>query len=174
MLVVALTRWGLRAGEVVTLHEDQPNFDTDEPHIQFDEQKDGSGTVSIAFGEDMARQHIAQAEGYLFPSERSQTSTRTAQQSPAGFTTSATRLGFLKRPTALPGSHTWADGSGTTPILGRHKIYWNTCEISPMSRRVRARKSYSKTILPMSGSENSDESSCERRWPVRLTASRPL
>ena len=73
MLIIGLAGWGLRAGEVAALHEDQLQLDADEPYIQFDERKNGPGTVAIVFGEDVARRHTTRVDGYLFPSERSQT-----------------------------------------------------------------------------------------------------
>ena len=71
MLVVALCAWGLRAGEVAALHADQLDLDSDEPHIAFEERKNGPGTVAIVYGEDLARQYLSRVgDGYLFPSER--------------------------------------------------------------------------------------------------------
>jgi integrase len=73
MLVVALAGWGLRAGEVAALHQDQLHLDADDPYIQFDERKNGPGTVAIVYGEDIARRHLSRVDGYLFPSELSKT-----------------------------------------------------------------------------------------------------
>lgn len=73
MLVVALAAWGLRAGEVAALHDDQLHLDADEPYIEFEERKNGPGTVAIVYGGDVARRHLARVDGYLFPSARSST-----------------------------------------------------------------------------------------------------
>lgn len=73
MLLVALAGWGLRAGEVAALHEDQLYLEADEPYIQFDERKNGPGTVSIVYGAEVAQRHCNRIDGYLFPSARSKT-----------------------------------------------------------------------------------------------------
>jgi len=73
MLLVALAGWGLRAGEVAALHEDQLHLEAEEPYVQFDERKNGPGTVSIVYGADIARRHCNRIDGYLFPSARSKT-----------------------------------------------------------------------------------------------------
>lgn len=73
MMLVALAAWGLRAGEVAALHEEQLDLVADEPHIEFEERKNGPGTVSIVYGADVARRHCDRIDGYLFPSARSQT-----------------------------------------------------------------------------------------------------
>jgi len=74
MLLIALAGWGLRAGEVAALHEDQLTVDGESPSVEFEERKNGPGTVSIVHGADVAQQHCDRVDGYLFPSERSRTS----------------------------------------------------------------------------------------------------
>jgi len=78
LLVVALAAWGLRANEVASLHVAQIERDTDDvPRIEFEERKNGPGTVSILYGMDALDERIAELadrpdwNGYLFPSERS-------------------------------------------------------------------------------------------------------
>jgi len=74
MMLVALAAWGLRAGEVAALHEDQLHLDGENPSIEFEQRKNGPGTVSIVYGLEVARRHCERVDGYLFPSERSKTS----------------------------------------------------------------------------------------------------
>jgi len=103
MLVVALAGWGLRAGEVAALHQNQLHLDADDPHIRFNERKNGPGTVATVFGEDVARRHVSRVEGYLFPSERSKTGHVDGTTITGCSTTSPTRRGFPRRSTASPG-----------------------------------------------------------------------
>ncbi|WP_262181605.1 tyrosine-type recombinase/integrase [Haloarcula laminariae] len=73
MLLIALAGWGLRAGEVAALHEDQLVLDGESPSVEFEERKNGPGTVSIVYGADVAQRHCDRVDGYLFPSKQSQT-----------------------------------------------------------------------------------------------------
>jgi len=73
MLILALAGWGLRAGEVAALHEDQLVLEGESPSVEFEERKNGPGTVSIVYGADVAQRHCDRVDGYLFPSNRSQT-----------------------------------------------------------------------------------------------------
>jgi len=52
LLVVALCAWGLRTGEVAALHARQLVLDDENPHIRFDERKNGLGTVAVIYGAD--------------------------------------------------------------------------------------------------------------------------
>jgi len=81
LLVTALCAWGLRSGEVAALHVEQLVFEPEDapgPYIQFDERKNGPGSVAMLYGAQTARERIAALtdredwEGYLFPSRRSQ------------------------------------------------------------------------------------------------------
>jgi site-specific recombinase XerD len=82
LLVVALCAWGLRASEVAALHVDQLSL-SERPRIEFDERKNGPGTVALIYGADVARDRIDDLtdrgawNGYLFPSERSASGHRT-------------------------------------------------------------------------------------------------
>jgi integrase len=82
LLVVALCAWGLRTGEVAALHARQLVLDDENPHIRFDERKNGPGTVAVIYGADTARERLAELadevewSGYLFPSARSSTGHR--------------------------------------------------------------------------------------------------
>lgn len=73
MVILALCAWGLRAGEVAALHTDQLHLDGDEPRVEFEERKNGPGSVAIVYGADEARTYAARRDGYLFPSGRSKT-----------------------------------------------------------------------------------------------------
>lgn len=82
LLVVALCAWGLRSSEVAALHVGQLVLDDDQPRIEFDERKNGPGTVAVIYGADVARDRIAELasddwNGYLFPSNRSRSGHRT-------------------------------------------------------------------------------------------------
>lgn len=86
LLIVALGGWGLRSSEVAALHRSQLVFDVDDvPYVRFTERKNGPGEVSILFGETVAQDRIiALSErdawnGYLFPSNRSNTGHITRQ-----------------------------------------------------------------------------------------------
>jgi len=74
LLVTALPGWGLRPSEVAQLHVSQFSLDGDDPHIAFQERKNGPGTVAIHYGVDTVSDHIDQLadesdwQGYLFPS----------------------------------------------------------------------------------------------------------
>lgn len=80
LLVVALAGWGLRPSEVAALHVSQFVLEGDDPHIQFDERKNGPGTVSILVGRDVVDERISALamdvgdwSGYLWPSSSSNT-----------------------------------------------------------------------------------------------------
>lgn len=83
LLVVALCAWGLRSGEVASLHQSQLRLDEDQPHIEFQQRKNGPGTVAVIYGAAIARDHLCELvddeewNGYLFPSERSSMGHRT-------------------------------------------------------------------------------------------------
>lgn len=78
LLVVALAGWGLRTNEVPALHIDQiEGMTEDTPRIEFDERKNGPGSVSILYGIDVLQERLVQMSDqedwsrYLFPSTRS-------------------------------------------------------------------------------------------------------
>lgn len=74
MLVIALCAWGLRASEVASLHTEQLVLEDERPRVEFDTRKNGPGSVAIVYGADVARDRLAVAgDGYIFPSERSET-----------------------------------------------------------------------------------------------------
>jgi site-specific recombinase XerD len=88
LLIIALCGWGLRSGEVASIHHSQLHLDSDAvetPFIAFEERKNGPGEVSILFGRDVAAQRIADLSdredwnGYLYPSKRSATGHITRQ-----------------------------------------------------------------------------------------------
>jgi integrase len=77
LITIALAGWGLRPGEVAALHASQISLDTDDPHLEFDEdRKNGPGTVALLVGlEALADRldELAEADdwnGYVFPSDR--------------------------------------------------------------------------------------------------------
>jgi len=113
MLVVALAGWGLRAGEVAALHQDQLHLDGDDPYIQFDERKNGPGTVAIVYGEDVAQRHLSRVDGYLFPSERSKT----------GHVDGTTIAGWFHDLADTAGVPETIDGVARKPHMGRRFWY---------------------------------------------------
>lgn len=110
MLVIALCAWGLRSGEVATLHRSQLVFgeDVDLPHVTFDERKNGPGEVSVLFGQDVATlrcQELTEQgdwNGYLFPSQRSNS-------------------GHISRRTVLNRFDTLAERANLDEEIGGHK-----------------------------------------------------
>jgi len=74
VLVLALCGWGLRRSEVASLHVSQLVLEGDDPHVAFDERKNGPGEVSLLYGRDAAEDLIIERgegrewNGYLFPS----------------------------------------------------------------------------------------------------------
>lgn len=78
LLVVALAGWGLRSGEVARLHQRQfIGLDSDDPHLAFDERKNGPSEVTILYGVDVLADRLdelanrSEWNGYLFPSRQS-------------------------------------------------------------------------------------------------------
>ncbi|WP_136689176.1 site-specific integrase [Halorhabdus amylolytica] len=82
LIVVGLCAWGLRSGEVASLHASQLVLDEENPRIEFDERKNGPGSVAVIYGADVARDRLTELadrndwNGYLFPSDRSETGHR--------------------------------------------------------------------------------------------------
>lgn len=76
LLVVGLAGWGLRPSELAGLHRDQVQLAVDDPHLAFEERKNGPGTVALIYGlaELAARLDDLAADpdwnGHLFPSGR--------------------------------------------------------------------------------------------------------
>lgn len=78
LLVVALAGWGLRVGEVARLHQRQfVGLNSDDPHIEFEERKNGPSTVAVLYGVDVLADRLDELtnrtswNGYLFPSRQS-------------------------------------------------------------------------------------------------------
>lgn len=87
LLVVGLAGWGLRPNELASLHRSQVRLDAD-PHLAFEERKNGPGTVALIYGVSDLREHLAALadgdgwNGYVFVSSRSATghiATKTVQ-----------------------------------------------------------------------------------------------
>jgi integrase len=79
LLMVALAGWGLRSGEVARLRVNQfVGLESDDPHLEFDERKNGPSTVNLLYGLDTFRERRRELvdsreewNGYLFPSQQS-------------------------------------------------------------------------------------------------------
>lgn len=75
LLVLALCAWGLRRNEVASLHVSQLVLEGEDPHIYFDERKNGPGTVALIYGRETLVDRLDKLgssdrewNGYLFPS----------------------------------------------------------------------------------------------------------
>lgn len=83
LVVMALAGWGLRRSEVASLHISQIRLTETDPFIEFDERKNGPGTVPIIYGLDVLSDRVTELEsdsewnGYLFPSSQSDKGHRT-------------------------------------------------------------------------------------------------
>lgn len=113
ILVIALCAWGLRAGEVAALHEDQLHLDNEKPHIAFDERKNGPGTVAVVYGAEEVRRYCSRRDGYLFPSEQSRTGHVWASTIADWFHDLADRAGVPEK----------IDGEPRKPHMGRRFWY---------------------------------------------------
>jgi len=77
LLVLALCGWGLRRNEVASLHVSQLALEGSDPHIYFEERKNGPGTVALLYGRETLADRIdtlgaanREWSGYLFPSRQ--------------------------------------------------------------------------------------------------------
>ncbi len=81
LLIVALGAWGLRSGEVASLHRSQvvTTNSGSVSYIQFESRKNGPGEVSLLYGKEAYERRVAELvskdewNGYLFPSSASST-----------------------------------------------------------------------------------------------------
>jgi integrase len=79
LLIIALAGWGLRPNEVASLHVSQVNLEPEDPHLAFDERKNGPGTVALLVGLEELAQRLDELgvdedwNGYVFPSSQSRT-----------------------------------------------------------------------------------------------------
>jgi integrase len=116
VLVLALGAWGLRPNEVASLHVSQFVLDDDgDERIEFEERKNGPGSVAVLFGVETVRTRIAELdgsdwEGYLFPSSQSST----------GHITGATVNNRFKRLAADAGVVV----NGETPTAKMGRRFW--------------------------------------------------
>ncbi|WP_135806517.1 tyrosine-type recombinase/integrase [Halorussus marinus] len=122
LLVVALCAWGLRSGEVAALHRSNAVLDDDGaevPYLDFDDRKNGPGQVSLLFGVASLRTRIAtladrpEWNGYLFPSDQSETGHVSTQ-------TVRNRFDALASRASLPDE---IDGRKPIPQMGRRFWY---------------------------------------------------
>jgi integrase len=133
LLVVALCGWGLRSGEVAALHADQIVLDDDAPRIEFDQRKNGPGSVALIYGQAVVETRIAQLDdgewnGFLFPSSRSGSGHRTGGTIRNWFGELADRAGLPaeidgRRPVPQMARRFWYDRySSTVEALVDHQI----------------------------------------------------
>lgn len=117
LLVLALCAWGLRRNEVASLHVSQIVLEGDDPHIYFEERKNGPGTVALVYGRERLAAHIDalgarddEWNGYLFPSTASSSGHIVGETVQARFQRLANRANVTVRgetPTSKMGRRFW-------------------------------------------------------------------
>ncbi|UHQ95384.1 tyrosine-type recombinase/integrase [Haloterrigena alkaliphila] len=117
ILVLALCAWGLRRNEVASLHVSQFVLEDDDPHIAFEERKNGPGTVALIYGVPELADRIdalggrdRQWNGYLFPSRQSESGHVTGETIQRWFKRLADRADIRvrdKQPTSKMGRRFW-------------------------------------------------------------------
>ncbi|WP_425499823.1 tyrosine-type recombinase/integrase [Natrinema caseinilyticum] len=117
LLVLALCGWGLRRSEVASLHVSQLVLEGDDPHIHFEERKNGPGTVALIYGRETLSDRIDELggrdrewNGHLFPSRRADGGHVVGETIQARFRRVADRAGVRVRgesPTSKMGRRFW-------------------------------------------------------------------
>ncbi|MFC6764572.1 tyrosine-type recombinase/integrase [Natrinema soli] len=117
LLVLALCGWGLRRNEVAALHVSQLVLEGDDPHIYFEERKNGPGTVALIYGRGTLADRIDALggrdrgwTGYLFPSRQAESGHVVGETIQARFQRVADRAGVRVRgemPTSKMGRRFW-------------------------------------------------------------------
>ncbi|QCW05250.1 tyrosine-type recombinase/integrase [Natrinema pallidum] len=117
LLVLALCGWGLRRSEVAGLHVSQLVLEGDDPHIHFEERKNGPGTVALIYGRETLADRIdalgaanREWSGYLFPSRQATSGHVVGETIQARFQRVADRAGVRVRgetPTSKMGRRFW-------------------------------------------------------------------
>lgn len=117
LLVLALCGWGLRRNEVASLHVSQLVLEGSDPHIHFEERKNGPGTVALIYGRetladriDALGSHDREWSGYLFPSRQAESGHVVGETIQARFKRVADRAGVRVRgetPTSKMGRRFW-------------------------------------------------------------------
>ncbi|NKE35321.1 site-specific integrase [Natronococcus sp. JC468] len=117
LLVLALCAWGLRRNEVASLHVSQIVLEGDDPHIYFEERKNGPGTVALVYGRERLADHIDalgarddEWNGYLFPSTASSSGHLVGETVQSRFQRLANRANVTVRgetPTSKMGRRFW-------------------------------------------------------------------
>ncbi|AGB40037.1 tyrosine-type recombinase/integrase [Natronococcus occultus] len=117
LLVLALCAWGLRRNEVASLHVSQLVLEEADPHIYFEERKNGPGTVALVYGREQLRDHLDrlgghnhQWNGYLFPSTTSSSGHIVGETVQSRFQRLANRAGVTvdgEIPTSKMGRRFW-------------------------------------------------------------------
>jgi integrase len=117
LLVLALCAWGLRRNEVASLHVSQLVLEGEDPHIYFEERKNGPGTVALVYGREQLANHVDafgtqddEWNGYLFPSTASSSGHIVGETVQSRFQRLANRAGVTVRgetPTSKMGRRFW-------------------------------------------------------------------
>jgi site-specific recombinase XerD len=117
LLVLALCAWGLRRNEVASLHVSQVVLESEDPHIYFEERKNGPGTVALVYGREQLSDRIDalgarddEWNGYLFPSSASSSGHIVGETVQSRFQRLSNRAGVTVRgetPTSKMGRRFW-------------------------------------------------------------------
>lgn len=117
LLVLGLCGWGLRRNEVASLHVSQLVLEGDDPHIHFEERKNGPGTVALIYGRETLADRIdtlgsvnREWTGYLFPSRQAANGHVVGETIQGRFKRVADRAGVRVRgetPTSKMGRRFW-------------------------------------------------------------------
>lgn len=151
LTILALCAWGLRRNEVASLHVSQLVLDTEDPHIQFDERKNGPGSVALIYGVNELADRIdslgardREWNGYVFASRRSESGHIVGDTVQSRFQRIAERAGVKVL------------GESPTSKMGRR--FWYTTYLE-------ATKQLAKQLQPIASDQGSrDESVIARNY----------
>lgn len=117
LLILALCGWGLRRNEVAGLHVSQLVLEGEDPHIYFEERKNGPGTVALIYGRETLADRIdalggrdREWAGYLFPSRQAESGHVVGETIQARFQRVAARADVTvdgEKPTSKMGRRFW-------------------------------------------------------------------
>lgn len=144
LLIVGLAGWGLRPEELARLNTAQIRLDPDDPVIEFENRKNGPGTVSILYGWDQLAERTAELEGedwnnYFFPSPEDGREHIIRQTIQNRFDRIRARIGLEK-----------VQGEKPVPKMGRR--FWYSSYLDAMRRMNEDLQDF----IPEQGSSSAD------------------